>query len=773
MQTLTLGYPRIGAQRELKKGMENFWSNKINEQELNDIAHAVKLENWKLQKENNIDLISSNDFSFYDQVLDLIQTFNCIPKRFHSLQKELTSKELYYSLARGYQKNNIEVKAMEMTKWFDTNYHYIVPEWYATTQFNLNENPKIVEEYKEAKAKGYPTKPVLIGPITFLKLGKEKENNFSKLDLLKGLLPAYIQLLQKLQTEGVSLIQIDEPYLSLDSDEETQNAIKEVYQHIAKEVPELKILLTSYFDCYGENLETVLKLPIDTLHLDLVRCGEQAKDIFKLHSKDSQLNFSLGIVDGRNIWKNDYQKSITTINNFMHQYGPERIKIATSCSLLHCPYDIDLENKGSKLDKEVKEWLSFSKQKLQELNDLKNLITSQDYKKENVYIDNQKILQKRKDSDRVHQNNIKQRVDTLKDSDALRSNPYKYRKVVQQQTLNLPLLPTTTIGSLPQTKEIRKERNAFKKGTISEEKYNQFLESKIKEAIEFQEEIDIDVLVHGEFERNDMVEYFGEKLNGITFSNFGWVQSYGSRCVKPPIIYGDVSRPKPMTLDWTNFAQKQTKRPIKGMLTGPVTILHWSFVRDDQPKKVTCQQISLAIRDEVIDLEKAGIKVIQIDEPALREGLPLRKEQWNEYLTWAVNCFKIAANGVKDQTQIHTHMCYSQFNDIIKNIADLDADVITIECSRSQMNLLDAFSTFNYPNEIGPGVYDIHSPNVPSRYDILDFIDKAKKKIAIEQLWINPDCGLKTRNWKEVKLSLEVMVQSAKKARELFGEQVY
>ncbi|MBB6460050.1 5-methyltetrahydropteroyltriglutamate--homocysteine S-methyltransferase [Flammeovirga kamogawensis] len=769
MKTTNLGFPRIGNKRELKKAVEGYWKGSISEEQLKSTAQEIRKINWSLQDDNQIDLIPSNDFSLYDQVLDLAFTVGAIPERFKTLQQQgnLSDIDLYFAMARGYQQKGLDIKAMSMKKWFDTNYHYIVPEFTKNQDFSLFSS-KVIDEFKEALSLGIKTKPVLIGPVTFLLLGKAKEDNFDCLELLDKLLPIYAKLLKELKKLGAENVQFDEPCLALDSTPSIRNKITAAYNYFANEVPSLKIFLANYFDCYGDNLATVLQLPIHTLHLDITRCGEQINDIFTADNFLSTLHFSIGIIDGRNIWKNDYQKSLTTLSKVIEKVGKERILIAPSCSLLHVPCDLNLETETSKINQKILPWLSFAKQKLGELSALKQLVLSDNFEKEEDYIINQKALQTRNQSTVVHQPKVKERVQKLTAKDAQRSHLFKTRKILQKEALNLPLYPTTTIGSFPQTKEVRQWRAAFKNGRLSAEEYQSKLEEETKRTISLQEEIGLDVLVHGEFERNDMVEYFGEQLEGFTFSSFGWVQSYGSRCVKPPIIFGDVSRSNPMTVAWTKYAQSCTDKYIKGMLTGPVTILQWSFVRDDQPRSETCTQIALAIRDEVQDLESAGIKIIQIDEPAIREGLPLRAVDWATYLQWAVNAFKVSSSGVKDETQIHTHMCYSEFNDIIKSIADLDADVITIECSRSQMDLLNAFASFNYPNDIGPGIYDIHSPRVPSKYEMVDLIDKAKRHIPAEQLWVNPDCGLKTRDWPETKKALEKMVEAAVTARKLF-----
>ena len=760
-----LGYPRIGDRRELKKASELFWAGKLSLDELVTAGKNIRLQNWKTQQEAGIDLIPSNDFSFYDQVLDMALTVGAIPDRYEPL-KSTGELELYFAMARGYQKDGLDITAMKMTKWFDTNYHYIVPEFVKNQSFELY-STKIVDEFNEAKLQGIETKPVIIGPATFLLLGKEKEAGFHRIDLLKKLLPVYWCILKQLADAGAKWVQIDEPILATDLSGIELNAITEFYEKIALEAPELNILLANYFDCYGNNLETVLSLPVQALHLDLVRCPSQLQDILGSHNLSSDLKLSLGVVDGRNIWKNDFDKSLEFISRAKNQLGEERVMIASSCSLLHSPCDLELEQDEFKLSAEIKDWLAFARQKLDEIALLAHLSQNpEDNVLQAKLQDNQTSHARRQASTLIHNQAVKQRVADVSKSDIQRGLDFKQRKVLQQETLNLPHFPTTTIGSFPQTSEVRKARLQNKKGELSNSDYHDFLERHTALAIRWQEEIGLDVLVHGEFERNDMVEYFGEQLDGFAFTQFGWVQSYGSRCVKPPIIYGDVSRPNPMTLEWTKYAQSLTEKHVKGMLTGPVTILQWSFVRNDQPRSVTCNQIALAIRDEVVDLEAAGIKIIQVDEPAIREGLPLRRADWIDYLDWAIDAFKLATSGVEHSTQIHTHMCYSEFNDIIDSIARMDADVITIECSRSQMELLDAFAEFNYPNEIGPGVYDIHSPRVPSREEMVDLLTRAMKVIPEDQLWVNPDCGLKTRGWEETKKSLIEMVGAAQDLRE-------
>lgn len=697
-------------------------------------------------------------------------TVGAIPERYHNviLNSSNTELDLYFAMARGYQKDELDITAMEMTKWFDTNYHYIVPEFKKDQTFKLF-STKIIDEFYEAKQAGIITKPVIIGPVSYLLLGKEKENGFNKIDLIRSLLPVYIEVLQKLKSLDAEWVQFDEPFLAMDLDAKTKQAYTFVYAEIKKTFPELKLLIATYFEGLKDNLSLATSLPVCALHIDLVRAPEQLDEV--LSALPKQLSLSLGIVDGRNIWKNNFQLSLAYIQKAADKIGENRILIAPSCSLIHSPCDLDLETNEKTLTPEMKQWMAFAKQKIQEVVTLKELT---DKNTSDVIIkklqENTTAIQNRKTSKLIHNDDVKNRVLAISADDDQRAHPFLIRKEKQHEALNLPFFPTTTIGSFPQTAEVRSWRAKFKSGELNQQQYDQLIKKETEETIRFQEETGIDVLVHGEFERNDMVEYFGEQLAGFTFTKNGWVQSYGSRCVKPPVIYGDVYRPKAMTVQWSAYAQSLTTKPVKGMLTGPVTILQWSFVRNDQPRSQTCTQIALAIRDEVLDLEKSNIKVIQIDEPAIREGLPLRKSDWENYLRWAVRAFRLSASGVKDETQIHTHMCYSEFNDIIHHIADMDADVITIECSRSQMELLDAFADFNYPNEIGPGVYDIHSPRVPSKTEMVELMEKAKAVIPVDQLWVNPDCGLKTRHWHETKKALVEMVAAAKQLRQLVKE---
>jgi len=760
-----LGYPRVGAHRELKKASEQYWAGKTGREELFAVARTIREQNWKLQQEAGIDLIPCNDFSFYDQVLDTSLMLGVIPQRYNAvLTENAKNKEidLYFAMARGYQKDGLDITAMEMTKWFDTNYHYIVPEFTANQQFRLF-SEKIFDEFNLAKqVTGIIPKPVLIGPVSYLLLGKEKEPGFDKIDLIKKLVPVYVWILKRLQSQGAVWVQLDEPFLAMDLSQKEKDAFEYAYKEIKKQCPELKTLLTTYFEGLNENTSLAVNLPVSALHIDLVRAPKQLDEVLTLMPET--LSLSLGVVDGRNIWKNDYIRSLAHIKKAIAVVGKDRLLIAPGCSLLHTPFDLDLE---TGINPEIKNWMAFAKQKLNEVNELSEIIEgNNELLKANI-----EAISTRNISKLIHKQVIKDRTEAITDADATRTGKFLSRQKTQQGNFHLPLFPTTTIGSFPQTDEIRQLRARLKKGELTPAQYDAEIEKATIDAIRWQEEIGIDVLVHGEFERNDMVEYFGEQLDGFLFTKNGWVQSYGSRCVKPPVIYGDVSRPKDMTVRWSSFAQANTDKLMKGMLTGPVTILQWSFVRDDQPRSETTFQIALAIRDEVVALEKAGIKVIQIDEPAIREGLPLRKADRAAYLDWAVKAFRISASEVKDETQIHTHMCYSEFNDIIEHIAMMDADVITIETSRSQMELLEAFSDFKYPAEIGPGVYDIHSPRIPSVDEMVSLLEKAAALLPVGNIWVNPDCGLKTRKWPETQAALKNMVQAAKAAREIFSKQ--
>jgi 5-methyltetrahydropteroyltriglutamate--homocysteine methyltransferase len=758
MKTKVLGFPRMGGKRELKFALEAFWKGSENEIALSETAQFIRKTNWQKMQNVGITYIPSNDFSLYDHVLDTIVMLGAEPLRFKDKLPD-ANLERYFAMAKGIQKNGLDLHAMEMTKWFDTNYHYIVPEFYKNQSFVANPE-KIIAEYLEAKQLGIETNPVLIGPTTFLFLGKEKED-FDKWSLYSKIKDTYFEIIRHLVSSGVKTIQLDEPFLATDVKKEHFSLLENFYHELKVNFPDLKIHLCSYFDCYQDFLQNVINLPVEVVHLDLTRCSSQILDLKKLDIP-KEITFSLGIIDGRNIWKNDFSKSLEIIEELFPFVNGENIIISGSCSFLHSPFSLEKEQL---LIPEIKNWLSFTTEKIEEITILAGLINGNESYKLH-FEKNILALQSRKHSTLIHNSSTQDRLKEINTSFYTRQSEFKERQLKQKEILNLPLFPTTTIGSFPQTKELRNIRARFKKNLISESEYNEFIAKEILDSIHWQQELGIDVLVHGEFERNDMVEYFGEQLAGFVFTEFGWVQSYGSRCVKPPIIFGDVYRKNSMTIEWTKFAQENSKKWVKGMLTGPVTILQWSFVRDDQPRSSTCTQIALAIRDEVLDLENNGIKIIQIDEPAIREGLPIRRSNWKEYLDWAVNCFKISASGVKNETQIHTHMCYSEFNDIIHDIARMDADVITIETSRSQMELLEAFVDFKYPNEIGPGVYDIHSPRVPNQEEIENLIDKAIELIPVGNIWINPDCGLKTRDWPETKQSLLNMVNAAKLKRE-------
>lgn len=759
-----LGYPRMGSHRQLKKACEQYWSGKITRDELTQAARKIKEENWQLQVNAGIDLVPCNDFSFYDQVLDMSLLLGAIPARYTPVLSTVPGNQeidLYFAMARGYQKDGLDITAMEMTKWFDTNYHYIVPEFTANQQFRIF-SEKVFAEYNHARQiSGNAAKPVLLGPVSYLLLGKEKEVGFERIDLIKNLVPVYIDIIKRLKAYGAEWIQLDEPCLALDLNEKEKQALVYAYQEISQRCPGIKVLLATYFDALLDNTQLAVNLPVAALHLDLVRAPEQLDEVLAQIPQNLQL--SLGVIDGRNVWKNDYSKSLPLITKAIAAAGSERVMIAPSCSLLHTPFDLDQE---TEINPEIKNWMAFAKQKLQEVSALYQIVNGQT----ELYHSNQQAIAARKSSPLTNNQAVKQRVDGITDADANRQSAFPVRQQVQQQCFKLPLFPTTTIGSFPQTDDIRQLRARLKKGELTQAEYDKAIEQATINSIRVQEDIGIDVLVHGEFERNDMVEYFGEQLEGYLFTKNGWVQSYGSRCVKPPVVFGDVSRPQDMTVRWSSFAQQQTDKPMKGMLTGPITILQWSFVRDDQPRWVTANQIALAIRDEVVALEQAGIGIIQIDEPAIREGLPLRKANWPAYLDWAVKAFRISASGVRDDTQIHTHMCYSEFNDIIQNIAAMDADVITIETSRSQMELLEAFADFEYPNEIGPGVYDIHSPRVPSVEEMVNLLEKAATLLPAQNIWVNPDCGLKTRKWPETVAALQNMVDAAKQAREKITE---
>ncbi len=750
----TLGFPRIGPDRELKRAVEAYWAGKIDEPALRGAAAKLRADAWRTQRQLGIEHIPSNDFSLYDHVLDTSAMVGAVPARFGH-EGGPVSLDTYFAMARG----TVDAPAMEMTKWFDTNYHYIVPEFEAGQSFSRM-STKPLDDFREAKALGIKTRPVLLGPVSYLLLGKSRDTATDSLALLERLLGVYEHMLKDLAAEGAEWVQMDEPMLGVSLDSRARASLGEAYARLTAAAPLLKLLVAVYFGDLRDNLATAIALPVAGLHVDLVRGPGQLGDLLpKLGDK----MLSVGVVDGRNVWRTDLDRTLTGLDHAVQAIGASRVMIAPSCSLLHSPVDLDRE---TALDADMRSWLAFAVQKVGEVATLARAIDGGRASVAGALAVNAKAMQKRRASSRIHDPKVKERAAAVDEAMLRRANGFDDRGDIQHRTLGLPAFPTTTIGSFPQTPEIRKARQARRRNEIDDVAYTQFLKEEIERVIRFQEELGLDVLVHGEPERNDMVEYFGEQLRGYAHTENGWVQSYGSRCVKPPIIFGDVSRPQPMTVSWATYAQSLTDRPVKGMLTGPVTMLQWSFVRDDQPRSQTCRQLALAIRDEVHDLEEAGIRIIQVDEPAVREGLPLRREDWDGYLKWAVECFRLASSGVSDATQIHTHMCYSEFNDIIEAIGDLDADVISIESSRSDMELLNAFAAYRYPNEIGPGVYDIHSPRIPTTAEMRGLLTKATETLSVEQIWVNPDCGLKTRGWAEVRESLHHMVEAAREIRE-------
>ena len=754
VSTHNLGFPRIGARRELKFALEAYWKGESSRAALEAVAAELRHRHWADQAK--LDFVPVGDFSFYDQVLDMSFTLGNVPRR--AVAFEGNALDNYFRVARGRSAPGTGegIAAGEMTKWFNTNYHYIVPELEAELQFSLDAS-RLLSQFREATSQGvrHP-KPVILGPVTYLWVAKATDGS-DKLALLPRLLTVYRELLDALAAEGVEWVQVDEPALVTELSPEWQEAFRTAYT--ALNTGKVKLLLATYFGQLLENLPLACELPVQALHIDAIHAPDEVSAVVERLPANRIL--SLGVIDGRNIWKSDLGSILNWLEPIAKELG-ERLWIAPSCSLLHVPVDLASEEK---LDPELRSWLGFALQKLEELQVLSTALNQGRAAVSTELQANREAVTARLRSARLNNPKVKAALAKISATMGTRRSSYSERAARQAALLQLPRYPTTTIGSFPQTAEIRKARSQFKTGKLDEADYQAAMQAEIARSVREQEALGLDVLVHGEAERNDMVEYFGEQLEGFAFSQYGWVQSYGSRCVKPPILYGDISRPKAMTVEWIRYAQSLTKKPMKGMLTGPVTILNWSFVRDDQPRSVTCYQLALAIRDEVLDLEAAGVRIIQIDEAALREGLPLRKAQWKEYLDWAVGAFRIAANGVRDETQIHTHMCYSEFNDIIASIAGMDADVITIETSRSNMELLEAFTTFKYPNEIGPGVYDIHSPNIPTEQAIVALLTSAAKRIPAERLWVNPDCGLKTRQWEEVIPALTNMVSAAKALR--------
>ncbi|CAG9409864.1 TPA: 5-methyltetrahydropteroyltriglutamate--homocysteine S-methyltransferase [Providencia alcalifaciens] len=748
----TLGFPRVGLKRELKRAQEDYWAGKIDQTALLETGYQLRVRHWEQQKNAGIDLLPVGDFAWYDQVLTTSLLLGNVPPR-HQNEDGTVDLDTLFRVARGRAPTGKPAAAGEMTKWFNTNYHYIVPEFQQGQQFKLSWN-QLFDEVDEALKLGHKVKPVVIGPVTYLWLGKVKGPTFDRLSLLKDLLPAYQEILSRLAEKGVEWVQIDEPALVLDLPIKWQQAYQEAYQALTGKT---NLLLTTYFDGISHHLDVIKQLPVQGLHVDLVAGKDDIAALHQALPKDWVL--SLGLINGRNVWKGDLGEKFQRVKPLL---GERTLWVGSSCSLLHSPIDL---NDETRLDAEVKSWFAFALQKCEELALLTKTLNQPTAENIAALETYSSPIRARRTSSRVNNTQVAQRLAAINAKDTERTRPYVERAELQRQRFNLPLWPTTTIGSFPQTSEIRSLRLDFKKGNVDQLNYRTSISEHIKQAIKEQELLDIDVLVHGEAERNDMVEYFGEHFDGYIFTQNGWVQSYGSRCVKPPVIIGDISRPEAITVEWAKYAQSLTDKPVKGMLTGPVTILCWSFPREDVSRETIAKQIALALRDEVDDLQKAGIGIIQIDEPALREGLPLRRNEWKAYLTWAVDAFKLSAAIAEDETQIHTHMCYCEFNDIMDSIAALDADVITIETSRSDMDLLDAFEDFDYPNEIGPGVYDIHSPNVPNVEWIVALLRKAAQRVPAERLWVNPDCGLKTRGWEETRQALANMVEAAKKLR--------
>jgi len=759
--THNLGFPRIGAQRELKRAVEAYWAGKESAGQLQETGRQLRALHWRRQAESGLQYVPVGDFAWYDHILEWTTLLGAVPARFGQPAGEPVSLDTLFRMGRGRAPTGKPAAACEMTKWFDTNYHYIVPELTPGQQFRVARTD-LFDQVKEAQALGLRAKPVIPGPLTWLWLGKGDAygggaSDEGKLALLPALLPVYAEVLQHLAALGVQWVQIDEPILTLDLPQAWRDAFRSVYEHLS--ASPVRLLLATYFDGLKDNLSTAVSLPVAGLHVDLVRAPEQLAEVGAALGAGQVL--SAGIVNGRNIWRTDLDAALQALAPVYEQLG-ERLWLAPSCSLLHVPVDLAGE---TELDAELRSWLSFAAQKLEELSLLARALSGEtDAGVQDALAAQRAALRARRASARIHNPAVARRMAGIEGLSRERA-PFTQRIARQQDGLKLPAYPTTTIGSFPQTAEIRALRRDWKSGALGDAAYEKAIRKEIEEVIRFQEKVGLDVLVHGEPERNDMVEYFGELLAGFAFTRNGWVQSYGSRCVKPPIIFGDVARPAPMTVGWSSYAQSLTDKPVKGMLTGPVTILQWSFVRDDQPREATCRQLALALRDEVVDLEQAGIRVIQIDEPAFREGLPLRRADWQAYLDWAVDCFRLSTAGVGEGTQIHTHMCYSEFNDIIEAIAAMDADVITIETSRSNMELLKAFEDFRYPNDIGPGVYDIHSPNVPEVGWMVDLMRKAAARLPRERLWVNPDCGLKTRAWPETEAALIGMVEAARALR--------
>ncbi|MBU5612825.1 5-methyltetrahydropteroyltriglutamate--homocysteine S-methyltransferase [Geomonas azotofigens] len=755
-----LGHPRIGIARDLKKALEAYWSGATSAESLLATAQEIRSRHWSMMKEAGLDQIPCNDFSLYDHMLDMAVTVGAIPSRFQRIADPLNR---YFAMARGVQDRGagIDLSPLEMTKWFDTNYHYIVPELSADQSFVLNPT-KIAAELAEAQALGIAPRPVFPGPVTFLKLSKYADDvpaGTDPLELLPRLLPVYEELLALLAGHGVTSLQLDEPCLCFDLDARSEEAYREALSRLGHAAKRPTLLVAAYFGSIGDNQRLVTDSGCEALHLDLVRAPGDLEAV--LAALPAGMKLSLGVVDGRNVWRSDLEQTHRMVRRAVTALGAERVMVASSCSLLHVPVDLDAE---TRLDPELKSWMAFAAQKVAEVRLLADA-AEQEEPQGAAFDQAAAALARRRAAAAVANPLVRRRAEQVTNAMTRRGAPFAERSAKQKRRFDLPLLPTTTIGSFPQSREVREARSKWRGGTLDGEGYQGFLQGEIRRCIEKQEQLGLDVLVHGEFERTDMVEYFGEQLEGFAFTQNGWVQSYGSRCVKPPVLYGDVTRPRPMTVEWSGFAQSLSKRPVKGMLTGPVTILQWSFVRNDQPRSETCRQIALALRDEVADLERAGIAMIQVDEPAIREGLPLRRRDWPEYLEWAVASFCLATAGVTDETQIHTHMCYSEFGDILPAIVAMDADVLSIESSRSRMELLSHFRQHGYPNDVGPGIYDIHSPRVPTVEEMTTLLQLAAEVLPVERLWVNPDCGLKTRGWPEIEASLANMVQAARQVR--------
>jgi 5-methyltetrahydropteroyltriglutamate--homocysteine methyltransferase len=766
-----LGYPRIGRHRELKTALERYWAGEISETALREIGCTVRRESWALQVELGIDHVPSNDFSLYDHVLDMAAVVGAVPGRFGTGPGAASDLTVYFAMARGGAPTSAGAPGagpygpspLRMTKWFDTNYHFLVPELDPDGDFELA-STKPLDEFLEAKAQGIHTRPVLLGPVSLARLSRvaptRSEQSADVARVVERLVPVYGELLQRLERAGADWVQMDEPVLALDLAPGVLGAFVRAYEHLGRLSSRLRLLLAAYFGGLGPNLATALHLPISGLHLDLTRAPQELEPA--LAQAPATLSLSLGVIDGRNVWRADLERALSLVETACQRLGPERVQVAPSCSLLHCPIDLDLE---TGLDHELHEWLAFGRQKLAEVVTLVTALRRGRAAVSDRLARSQAALAARRASARARNAGVQARLEAVTHEMLRRASPLAERRAHQRERHRLPLLPTTTIGSFPQTPELRRARAAFRAGALPGADYEHYVCGEIDRGLQQQEALGLDVLVHGEFERADMVEYFAEELEGFILTRHGWVQSYGSRCVKPPILYGDIARRGPITVRWSRFAQSRTGKPVKGMLTGPVTLLQWSFVRDDQPRALTCRQLALALRDEVADLEAAGIDIIQIDEPALREGLPLRRGEWATYLGWAVEAFRLASAGVRDATQIHTHMCYSDFDEIVEAIARMDADVLSIEGARSAMRVLEALGRGAYPGAVGPGVYDIHSPRVPGPDEIEQRLRAALATVPLERLWVNPDCGLKTRRWDEVRPALAAMVAAARRLR--------